>query len=135
MNRIKNIARASHGYLYPDGRLVVSFSKRDKDAGEVSWVEIYEKFPIQTGDHDWRTIVGPKTRFKPGHAALACIAQVDESDNAAEDLANARLIACAPIMLNALKYAMLIHSCGISTKGCADCQPVQDAIAKAEGNS
>lgn len=65
--------------------------------------------PWTTGDFDWRTIVGPHTRYKPDRRGLACIAQIDASENPAEDLANALLVRAAPAMLAALK-GLLWHA-------------------------
>lgn len=62
--------------------------------------------PWATGDADWRTIVGPTTRYKPvgdDCVSLACVATVDVSTNEAQDLANARLIASAPELLSCLE--------------------------------
>ncbi len=70
--------------------------------------------PWTTGDADWRTIVGSETRYLHLNSAkvtgrvsrsLAAVAVVDRSDNEAEDLANARLIAAAPELLEALQLA------------------------------
>jgi len=60
--------------------------------------------PWKTGDADWRIIVGPHTRFKNGR--LSGVAAVDESDDLSEDISNARLIAAAPQMLEALRALM-----------------------------
>ena len=53
--------------------------------------------PWKTGDADWRTIVGPATRwytqpFDPEERKLVGIATVDLSDNEAEDSANAEFV-------------------------------------------
>ncbi len=63
--------------------------------------------PWATGDHDWHTILGPDTRFKEGRKALGCVATVDATENEAEDLANARLIAAAPELLHALHLCQI----------------------------
>jgi len=51
--------------------------------------------PWNTGDHYWRTIVGSVTR-KSERGLLVAVAEIPHSENEAEDLANARLIAAAP---------------------------------------
>ena len=64
--------------------------------------------PWTTGDADFHTIVGSVTRFgtdNGGNKWLAAVCVVDKSDNEAEDLANARLIAAAPDLAAALKLA------------------------------
>ena len=59
------------------------------------------------GDDGWRMILGPKTRFYRafGEAHTTSIACISVSDSEAEDLANARLIASAPELLNLLTAA------------------------------
>ena len=53
------------------------------------------------GEDGWRLILGPTTRFFHafGEAHTTGVAAVSVSDCEAEDLANARLIAAAPICL------------------------------------
>ena len=62
--------------------------------------------PWSLGDCNGLTVLGPRTRFKSGQRALACIATCDDSEKSAEDEANARLIAAAPDLLNALGWAL-----------------------------
>ena len=59
------------------------------------------------GDDGWRMILGPKTRFYHafGESHTTSIAAVSVSDSESEDLANARLIAAAPDLLNLMTAA------------------------------
>lgn len=59
------------------------------------------------GEDGWHMILGPKTRFSHafGEAHTTSIAYISVSDSEAEDLANARLIAAAPDLLNLLTAA------------------------------
>lgn len=59
------------------------------------------------GEDGWRLILGPTTRFFQafGEAHTTGVAAVSVSDCEAEDLANARLIASAPDLLNLLAAA------------------------------
>ena len=62
--------------------------------------------PWKLGDSDWSIITGPCTRFTANHHRLAGICTIDHSENELEDAANARLIAAAPAMLDALRTAL-----------------------------
>ena len=49
-------------YLYNDGHFVMVHKKRDKDAGDVQWVTIYENIGIKVSLPDgYRLIIKPET--------------------------------------------------------------------------
>ena len=89
--------------------------------------------PWSLGDCDGLTILGPRTRFKDGRRALACVATCDNSEKPDEDAANARLISAAPDLLAAAVAALTIV-----LRECPNGSIAHDlraAISKAEGRA
>ncbi len=68
-------------------------------------------------------------KFKVGR--LASVATIPETWG--DSKANARLIAAAPELLKALKYAIRLY--GATEMSNPDLEPLRAAVAKAEGNS
>ena len=92
------------------------------------------------GDDGWRMILGPKTRFYHafGEAYTTGIAHISVSDCEAEDLANARLIAAAPDMLNLLTAASRLDELtgeNLSVYARTFAALARSAIAKATGGA
>jgi hypothetical protein len=44
---LKDIKNAQTGYLYPDQHLVIVYEKKDKDARQVQWVQIWENCKVK----------------------------------------------------------------------------------------